>query len=426
MNAGSALRSLPDLGASALALVWRRLMCRTRFVAVTGSYGKTTATECLRAILAAHFPTSGLGGGANNRRALATNVLRTRWRHRFAVIEVGTKLPGALWRASLTIDPDIVVVLAVGKVHSNNFPDLDAVAAEKAQLLRRIRGSRIAVLNADDPRVKAMAARCSGRVLTFGQSEDNDLWIDAIESRWPERLRFRAHAGASLCLVRTSLVGEHWAPAVAGALLAAMACGVSLEAAAAAVETVAPVTGRMQPALLPNGAVFLRDEYNESLSTMDAALRVLGQGVFGRRILVAGDVYDSPDKEKPRLEDLGRRAARAADIALFIGRNMRHAARSAVAAGMKPGSARAFRDFDEASWFLRSELRSGDFVLLRGCSQWHLERVYFSQLGTIQCHLKKCPIVASCDSCRQLGLEPGAHSPPAAPAGIEGAARQLG
>jgi UDP-N-acetylmuramoyl-tripeptide--D-alanyl-D-alanine ligase len=412
VRAPSVLQSLGAYGPSVRAFVWRRLMVRTTFVAVTGSYGKTTATECLGTILAAHRPTNWVPGGANSRRALAAVVLRTRPRHRFTLIEVGTKLPGALRRASWMIDPDLAIVLAVGRVHSNSFADLDAVAAEKAQLLRRIRGSRVAVLNGDDPWVSAMAGKCRGKVMTFGRSPGNDLWADEVRARWPSRLSFRARSKTGSCLVRTNFVGEHWLSSVLGALLAARACGVALEEAAAALEGVHPPTGRMQPVSLPNGVTFLRDEFSESASTMDAALSVLESADAGRRVLVLGDVHDGPAEERQRLEDLGRRAARAADVAVFLGRAMRHAARAAVQAGMMADGAHVFRDQAAAAEFLRAELRAGDLVLLRGSSQRHLERLYFSQLGTIRCALRRCALYKPCDRCEHLGLETGPGDSP--------------
>lgn len=411
MKIGKPLRLLVNLGASALAFLWRRMMFSTKFVAITGSYGKTTATECLGTILEVHFQTKWVKGGRNDRRGLATRVLGTKPWHKFTVIEVGTKLPGALWRASWMIDPDLAVVLAVGRMHTNYFADMDAIAAEKSQLLRRIQGSRIAILNGDDAYVKAMAGKCGGRVMTFGTSPENDLWADKVSSLWPARLSFRAHLGASSCVVHTNLIGEHWLSAVLGSLLAAHACGIRLEDAASALERAQPVMGRMQPVTIARGITFLRDEFNESLSTMDAALSVLANSSAPRRLVVLGDVYDGPQKQRERLDELGRRAARSADFAVFLGNKMRYAARAAVEAGMQQQNARAFGDLQEGADFLKSELRAGDLVLLRGYSQWHMERLYFAQIGTIRCWLRRCARVPSCDDCTRLGLETHDESP---------------
>ena len=396
------LKLLLDLSASAAAAVWRRVMYRSTLIAITGSCGKTTAAHCLGAILSAHAPTNWRLDGLNTRRALAGTILRTRRHHRFTILEVGTRLPGALRRASWLLDPDVAVVLQVQGLHTNSFADLDAIAAEKARLLGRLRGSKVAVLNGDDPRVRAMREGLRCRVLTFGRSPDNDLWASDVQARWPSRLSFRAHWADQSVEVNTTLVGEHWLPSVSGAMLAAVALGVPLADASAALERVQIPIGRTQPVDLPGGVTFLRDEFNPSLTTMEPALEVLRTANAKRRVAVIGDVFDSPLKERPRLEELGRRTATAADFAVFIGSDMRYAVRAAEQAGMRQGTAVARRHLFEAVEFLRQELSPGDLVLLRGASSRHFERLYFAQSGPVACSKTRCHIVQPCDWCDKL------------------------
>ena len=110
----------------AAAFLWRRLMFRTTFIAITGSAGKSTATACLGSILSAHFPTNWRPGGRSSR--LSRIVLSTRFRHRFTVLEVGSDAPGSLRSAAWFIAPDVVVELSVLSLHSNAFPTIEDVA----------------------------------------------------------------------------------------------------------------------------------------------------------------------------------------------------------------------------------------------------------------------------------------------------------
>lgn len=394
-----------DLGRVALAAVWRRLLWRTTFIAVTGSYGKTTAMRCLGAILSSIAPTSFDPSGRNSRRALALRVLRTRPWHRFAPVETGTKLPGALGRAAILLHPDIVVQLAVDRVHSNNFADLDAIAAEKAALLGRQSRRGVAVLNADDPRTMAMREKARGRVLTFGVAEYADLRAVEISARWPDRLSFTAIHGGDSQRVETQLVGEHWIPSVLGAIGAALAAGVPLRAVAAPLTRVEPSPGRTQPVELPSGAWMLRDEFNESISTLDGSLTVLREAQGVRRIAVMGEHYDSPLDNRGVLEDIGRRAASAADLAVFVGKRTGPSKQAAVAAGMAPEAVRGAKNVWDAGDLLREELGPGDLVLLRGTSQRHFERIYFGQFGSFSCPKTTCSKSIHCDVCPELGLE---------------------
>src|SRR5258706_6829832 len=209
-----------------LARLWRPLLFRTKFIAITGSVGKSTCKECLAAILSAHFPTAKTLFNQNDRDGVPRTVLRVRPWHRFAVVGVATDYPGLVRRSARLLRPDISIVLAIAGTHSQTFATLDDIAAEKAQLLEAQSTGGTAILNGDDPRVRAMAAHCRPRVRTFGLSGGTDLRADEIRSQWPGRLSLRAHMRAEnmrseTVLVNTNLVGEHWVNSVLAALLAA-------------------------------------------------------------------------------------------------------------------------------------------------------------------------------------------------------------
>lgn len=381
-------------------------MLNTRFVAVTGSCGKSTATACLAAILASRLPTNSPKSTDNDWRALAHRVLQTRPHHHFAVIEVGTKLPGALRRAAWMIAPDVVVVLEVARVHSNNFPNLASVAAEKALLFSRQSRSGLVILNGDNPHVLAMREKCRGHVRTFGESPHSDLRFSDVSARWPERLRFRVHYGGETVEIRTNLIGDQWVPSVAGAVLTAVSVGVQLSDAAAALETVQPLRARMEPSPLPSGVMFLRDDYTATYATLPQALRLLRHARASRRILVTGDPDDGLPDVRERLERLGTSAAEAADRAIFIGPQMEIARQAALAAGIGTGAAAAFERWQDAARFLLDTSRSGDLILLRNSMTAHIERLYFQQFGSVACEQMICGGLCSCDTCPRLGFQP--------------------
>ena len=389
---------------SACAFVWRRLMFRTTFIAISGSVGKSTATAALGSVLSSHFSTNWSPGGKNHRQALAETILRTRFWHRFTVIEVGTRAPGALQRAAWMIAPDVVVMLRVLNMHSNAFPTLEEMAAEKAQLLSRLGKRGAAILNADDERVMRMQKLCRGPVRTFGLTAGSFVTASEVSSRWPRRLSFRATCGGESAWVETNLVGEHMVYSALGAQTAAVFCGVPLEKAAACFRDIQPVAGRMQPMYLPNGVTVLRDEYNSHLPTVEAGLEVLRSAEASRRIVILGDVLDAGRSERPRAHYLGAQAAQAADMAVFLGFQAKPAAKAAIAAGMRADSAFAFKTLPEAAAFLKSELRAGDLVLVQGWMGRHVERVILAQLGSISCWLERCSKMMLCEDCPELKL----------------------
>jgi UDP-N-acetylmuramoyl-tripeptide--D-alanyl-D-alanine ligase len=175
------------------------------------------------------------------------------------------------------------------------------MVAEKAAILTRLGKRGVALLNADDPRVLAMAPSCGGPVRTFGLTSDAYMRASEISAKLPQRLKFRATCGDQSAWVATNLVWEHMVYSALGALTAAVFCGVPLVKAAACFADIQPVHGRIWPMHLPNGVTVLRDDHNGSLPTLEVALDVLRSAEASRRILILGDVQDSGLSERPRI-----------------------------------------------------------------------------------------------------------------------------
>lgn len=299
----------------------------------------------------------------------------------------------------------MVLILCVGRAHTQSLRTLEAVAAEKASLLRFLRPAGFVVLNGDDPHVSGMSALC-GQAVLFGSSEAHAVRHWGASSVWPERLSFQVEYGDERALVRTQFVGVHRLSSVAGAIAVAAACGVPLRVAVQAVKSVQPFVARLQPVTLPSGAVLLRDEYNASIDSFQAAARVLREARAGRRILIVSDCSDWRREPRQRMRFYAQTAKECADAAVFLGERSAYAVRSAVEAGMPPENVHAFLNWEEAVSFLQSDLRDGDLALLRGISTEHLSRLYFSLIGSVACRKSRCPMRRPCDECSELGFRP--------------------
>lgn len=381
-------------------------MFRTVFIAVSGSFGKTAAKDCLVSALSVAGPTIGTEGNANGRAGIIRTILRVRPYHRYAVIEAGTEHPGNLWRASLLIRPDVAVILSVGRAHTKSLRTLEDVAAEKARLLRFLRRRGFAVLNRDDPYVAAIGARLKQRTVWFGAQPECDLRYSNASSAWPEALHLTAEWGGAAVEVRTSLIGTHRTASVAGALAAAAALGVPLARAGEALRRVQPYAARLAPAELPNGAVILRDEANGSIDSLRPALEVLRTARTDRRILILSDCSDWSKKPRERAQFFARAAKACADMAVFIGERSDYAVQYALKEGMPGQAVHGFLRWQDAATFLRQELRQGDVALLRGLNFEHLSRLYFSLIGTVECEKLRCARRRCCDDCPSLGFRP--------------------
>jgi UDP-N-acetylmuramoyl-tripeptide--D-alanyl-D-alanine ligase len=391
----------------ALAYAWRRRLRATTWVAISGSVGKTTTKELLGAILAAQGPTARTPGNWNLRKTggVPATILRTRPAHRYAVVETSIQDPGDMAPVARLIKPDVAVMLAIKRCHTNKFRTLEAIAAEKARLLQALPPSGYAVINQDNPHIAAMAQSLRCRVIRFGSGADCDLRLLAAESRWPDRLRLQIEADGGRHAVRTRLVGTHWAPTVLASLATARACGVPLASAIATLGAVEPFWARMQPVTLPDsGATVLRDEWNGSVDTFEPAFKVMAEATAPRKWLVLSDFSDTMKKRRARAKQLGGKAAELADGAVFVGDYADRSAEAAVRAGLSPARVRHVVSPAGAVAFLKGELRAGDLVLLKGQTSHHLSRVYLGLLGEVRCDRLTCPMQILCDTCSELGM----------------------
>ena len=389
------------------AYLWRRVLWRTTFIGITGSVGKTTAKECLAAILSSHFATAKTVANQNDFSGVPLSILGVRPWHRFAVLEVAASEPGLVRRSARLLRPDIAVVLAVARAHTKSLRTLDNIAAEKAELLAALPARGIAVLNGDDPRVAAMEVPTGRRMVLFGSDPSFEYRADNVSSRWPERLSFDLHAGRERRRVRAQLVGAHWKTSVLAAIATSQVCQMELEAAVEAVALVEPTPGRMQPVSLPCGAVVIRDDFNGSIATLGCAIDVLRNAHAERKILVMSDVIDSPLSPRDRMARIGKEVAGFVHSVIFLGRGADHGVRGAIAGGMPPERVHGFVNWQQAAEFMKPRLAPGDLVLLRaGRFSEHLDRLYFALCGSVACQKATCEKRILCDLCPELGAQP--------------------
>lgn len=401
------IRAVFNLPLIAAAIVWRRTVLRNvTVIAISGSVGKTTAKECLVAILQRRDPIIAVPAGSNGRFGLPRLLLRARPRHRIIVAEVGIVKPGRMWRAAFLVKPDITVITRVNWQHSRNFHSLDQIAEQKAKLLDPLGSHGLAILNADDARVAAMARGRSCRVTTFGLNNKADVQGEAAASQWPDCLSLKVSDGTQTHEIQTRFIGTHWASSVLAAVAAARAVGASWEDCAAGILTLEAFPARLSSLKLPNGADLLRDEYNGSFATLEQGLEIINQARCARKIIAIGNVRDAPQFGDQYPEEVARRCTAVCDLMLFWGEFTERSRQAALEAGAAPESVFVFKTQIELADFIRVNTRSGDLILLKGYWSDHLSRIAFTQFGTVSCSVELCLRHYLCDRCSRLNFQP--------------------
>lgn len=383
--------------------IWRRMMFRTTFIAVTGSLGKTSCKDAIAGVLGARFRIVSSRGNSNHYGGIMKTVLKVRPWHRYAVIEVGIVKPGQMVKFARALRPDVAVWVSVANTHRMYFRTLETTAHEKSRLVEGVRPGGLAILNDDNPYIASYDPPSSIRTIRYGATERSQYRVLEAAGRWPERLSFAiAAAGETSPRMETRFVGTHWTGSLVPAVVAGREAGMSFNEIASALASCEPMKRRMSPVELPNGVTMLRDEVNGSVDTLAAALKVLEEATAGRKMIVFTDVSDSSQKPRNRVRDVGKTVARFAQSAMFLGEYSEYGARAAVASGMPADQVWHFLNIEDGARQLKESLRPGDLVLLRGRRVDHLARIYHALIEDVTCWRNRCDLRIDCGDCPRL------------------------
>lgn len=349
---------------------------------VTGSVGKTGTRRLLsRALEASGLPVLSPEASFNTEITVPLVCLRARPEHRFAAMELGMRGPGQIRYLAEICRPEIGLLTVIGESHLEALGSVEAIVEAKGELVTAIPPGGTVILNRDDPRQAVLAARASARVLWYGTDPSSDVVaqevrpLDGPQGGWS----FFAAFGAlgRRVPVRLRLLGRHQVGNALGALCAAVVAGVEPEAAAAALEGVAPAEGRL--VLRACGPVrVLDDAYNASPHSVRAALEVLGElePDPGARGLVLGDMLELGAAAPALHREVGQAAGRlGAAFVVTVGALASEIASGAIEAGLAPSRVQPVLSRAEARRLLPSLLTPGMTVLIKGSRAVGLEEV---------------------------------------------------
>jgi UDP-N-acetylmuramoyl-tripeptide--D-alanyl-D-alanine ligase len=386
---GVPLLVVPDtlraLGALAGAVVARATAATV--IGITGSNGKTTTKEMLASVLSATAPTVATEGNLNNEIGVPVTALRVERDTRYLVTEMGARTIGDISYLTGLVHPTIGVVLNVGTAHLGEFGSRAAIATAKGELVESLPADGIAVLNADDDLVMAMASRTTATVRTFGLAAGADVRAENVTSDDRGRAGFDLVAPTGRAHVQLGYVGEHHVSNALAAATVALSLGtddaLDVAAVAAGLSSRVPVARwRMQVTDRADGVTIVNDAYNSSPDSAAAAIRTLVRIGHGRRtVAVLGEMLELGEASATEHERLGRLAARSGvDVILAVGAGaspihdgavaeaaMTAADRTHDAAPIAAGETRATKvaDRDAAAEALRALMRPGDVVLVK-------------------------------------------------------------
>ncbi len=380
--ADDAMKALGELARGVL-----RRLPRLTVVGVTGSSGKTSTKDLIAQVLERGGPTVATKGSYNNEFGHPLTVLRADRDTRFLVLEKGARGLGHISYLTRIAPPKIGVVLNVGSAHIGEFGNREVVAKAKGELVEALPAGGAAILNADDPLVRTMAARTAAKIVTFGRAPDaliraSDEWLDDAG-----RPTFSLVTPEGTLPVRLKLFGAHSVSNALAAAAVAREVGLPLHEIAEALSEAVPVSRwRMEVTERPDGITIVNDAYNANPESMKAALDALVHMSRGRRAFaVLGGMAELGSSSVAEHEKIGQHVARTGIAGLItVGAAAAPMLEGAKQIGSWTGEGVQVDDVGAAVAALDERLRPRDVVLVKGSRVAGLERVAQALLGAEQ------------------------------------------
>lgn len=355
-----------------IAAFWRAQLS-LRVIGITGSVGKSTTKELVADVLSERFQTLRNPGNLNNEIGLPLTLLRLTQEHQRAVLEMGFYVPGEINLLCQIARPQIGVVTNIGTVHAERAGSMEVIARGKAELIQSLPADGVAILNQDDPLVRAMAESTRATVLFYGLTPASDLWADEIESLGLDGIRFCLHWGKEKIHLRVPLIGRHSVHTALRAAAVGLVEGLTWQEIGDGLTR-----GRSQLRLVAvhtrNGALLLDDTYNASPESTLASLNLLAD-LNGRRVAVLGDMYELGQYEDQGHFLVGARAAEVCSELIAVGILGKKIAAAALQSGMPAYAITWVESVPEAIEILQSKLRPGDIALVKGSHGLRMDRI---------------------------------------------------
>lgn len=386
---------------------------RVTQIAITGSYGKTSTTSAIYAVLRRHASALVTDLNLDTIYNVPITALRLRRQHRYLIFELGIDTSGEMDYHLRIARPRISVITGISPVHADDkhLGSLEAIIQQKGRIIEVLRPTDTALLNRDDETVRQMAARTTARVLWYGTSAGSDYRASNIRQTLTGT-RFTLLTPSGEMEISTPLLGAHNALNLAAAACVGQQAGVPSEIILTAFAELTPLKGRLNVEPGPRGLILINDALRANPASTKSGLAFLGAlNTRSRKIAVLGEMGELGAHAIPQHIEIGVAAAASKpDLLITVGDLTRYTAEAARKNGLTTSQVFAVGNVHEGAAILRERGKPGDVVYLKGSLMRHMERIPLILAGQpVGCTVISCPFYHQCTECEFIakGYNPG-------------------
>ena len=349
-----------------------RSRLQTKFIAVTGSNGKTTTKDMIYHVLSNFKTVSRSRKSFNNFIGVPLTIFDVDATKDFCVAEMGTNAPGEIRRLSEIIFPNFAVLTNISYTHLEGLGSIEGVANAKSELIDNMAEDGVLITNADDDWCNRIASRFKGKAISFGFDKNANIKASNVK-RNDKGFVFTVNDSFNVDL---PILGKHNVYNALAVIAICEAVGISMENICNKFVGFKLPSMRMEKHVCGD-VVVINDGYNSNPSSMTAALEELAQlEVPGRKVLICGDMLELGNYTEQLHKKIGTKVAnKNIDLLWTVGPFSRFMAEGAIAGGMSRDKILSCETSEEVCSSVASQLRKDDTILIKGSRKLELESV---------------------------------------------------
>lgn len=395
-----------------IAYIWLNwIHYRTIQIAVTGSYGKTSTTRAISALLSYEARTVTTDIDLDTIYNVPITALNLRF-HKYAVFELGIDRKNEMDFHLSLVKPHISVITGISPVHSDakHLGSVRNIILEKRKIIERLGSGDFAILNRDDPYVYGMANHTKAKILWYGIHPSSSYRAEDIQIGI-SKTKFKITTPTESYYVETPLLGEHNCRNLLVAAAVADIFRIPSVITKKVFADLEQLAGRFSVENGPEGTQILNDSLRSNPASAMAGLEFLNAlKIEGRKIVIVGEMGELGDLAIPSHKKIGEFIGTSSiDLLVCCGGLTKYIDQGAICSGMSRDKVQFSEDVRNAAEFVSRNMERGDLIYIKGSRLKHMERILLLLRGMpVNCNVISCPFFVDCDDCqyREIGYQP--------------------
>ena len=331
-------------------------------IGITGSYGKTSVKMFLRTILEEKYNVLATQGSYNTPMGICKSVKRLKSEHQIFIAEMGARHVGDISELAKIVEPNYAIINGITGQHLETFGTLSAIKQTKYELVENMKEGVVAY-TVDSENTVSLFEDCKLKCIPAGLNKELASVYATDIKTGESGTDFELHIYEKSIRCHTSLIGTHNVSNICLAVAIANELGLTLPEISAGISRLTAVEHRLSVSKTPTGVTIIDDSYNSNSRGFEVALETLSY-FNGRKIVITPGMVELGAVEDMENYLLGKKLAKACDIAILVGRSAIFTIKSGlVENGFNPDKIIQASTLEQAMKKLQDVIKEGDVIL---------------------------------------------------------------